>query len=153
MTGSHLDALPDPSLERTALTFLAMLAAWLMMVGLLGCGKRYLDRTAPASSYLAEASYPVYILHQTVIVIAAFYVVGLPAAEPLQWLTLLVVSVVSTYALYEVVRRFAPARFLFGMRPRKARAAALVATPANRAAARPAPAAAGRALGEGAITS
>ena len=45
VTGSHLDALPDPSLERTALTFLAMLAAWLMMVGLLGCGKRYLDRT------------------------------------------------------------------------------------------------------------
>ena len=67
--------------------------------------------------YLAEASYPVYILHQTVIVVAAFYIVGLPAAEPLQWLTLLVVSVACTFALYEVVRRSAVTRFLFGMRP------------------------------------
>ena len=51
------------------------------------------------------------------IVIAAFYVVSLPAAEPLQWLTLLVVSVAATFALYEVVRRFQTTRFLFGMRP------------------------------------
>ena len=57
------------------------------------------------------------MLHQTVIVVAAFYIVGLPAAEPLQWLTLLVVSVAATFALYEVVRRFQTTRFLFGMRP------------------------------------
>jgi peptidoglycan/LPS O-acetylase OafA/YrhL len=67
-------------------------------------------------SYLSEASYPVYILHQTVIVVAAFSIVALPAAEPLQWLTLLVVSVACTYALYEIVRRTAVTRFLFGMR-------------------------------------
>ncbi len=122
-TGSHLDALPDPSLERTVLTFLGMLASWLVIVGLLGCGKRYLDRTSPALAYLAEASYPVYILHQTVIVVAAFSIVGLPVAEPLQWLTLLLVSVACTYALYELVRRPAPTRFLFGMRGKKAAAA------------------------------
>ena len=74
-------------------------------MGLLGYGRRYLDRTSPALSYLGEASYPVYLLHQTVIVIAAFYVVDLAAAEPLQWLTLMVVSVAGTFALYEVVRR------------------------------------------------
>ena len=78
---------------RPALPFLGTLASWLVIVGLLGYGKRYLDRTSPALAYLAEASYPVYILHQTVIVVAAFFVVGLAAAEPLQWLTLLVVSV------------------------------------------------------------
>ena len=80
-------------------------------------GSVYLDRTSPTLAYLAEASYPVYILHQTVIVVAAFSIVGLAAAEPLQWLTLLVVSVAVTFALYEVVRRFSVSRFLFGMRP------------------------------------
>lgn len=113
------DATPDPSLVRTALVFLGMLASWLTIVGLLGLGKRYLDRASPALAYLAEGSYPVYILHQTVIVVAAFSIVGLGAAEPLQWLTLLVVSVAVTFALYEVVRRLAVTRFLFGMRPRR----------------------------------
>ena len=60
-----------------------------------------------------------YLLHQTVIVVAAFSIIGLPAAGPLQWLTLLVVSVACTFALYEVVRRSAVARFLFGMRPKR----------------------------------
>ncbi len=119
MSGDLRDSLPDPSFQRAGLTFLGILGSWLVIVGLLGCGKRYLDRTSPTLRYLAEASYPVYILHQTVIVVAAFYIVGLPAAEPLQWLTLLVVSVAFTFALYEVVRRFATPRFLFGMRPLK----------------------------------
>jgi glucans biosynthesis protein C len=113
------DATPDPSVERTVLVFFGMLGAWLMIVALLGLGKRYLDRTSPALDYLAESSYPVYILHQTVIVVAAFAIVGLAAAEPLQWLTLLVVSVAVTFALYEVVRRFAVTRFFFGMRPQR----------------------------------
>ena len=55
------------------------------------------------------------------IVIAAFYVVKMAAAEPLLWLTLLVASVAATFALYEVVRRFQATRFLFGMRALKKR--------------------------------
>jgi peptidoglycan/LPS O-acetylase OafA/YrhL len=136
LSGDLRDGMPDPSLQLTALVLLGMLTAWLMIVGLLGLGKRYLDRTSPALAYLAEGSYPVYILHQTVIVVAAFWIVGLAASEPLQWLTLLVVSVAVTFALYEVVRRFAVTRFLFGMRPQ--RKAAVVApegatTPSGRA--------------------
>jgi peptidoglycan/LPS O-acetylase OafA/YrhL len=63
----------------------------------------------------------VYLLHQTVIVIAAFYVVDLAAAEPLQWLTVMAVSVAGTFALYEVVRRTRAARWAFGMKPMRPR--------------------------------
>ena len=130
-SGSLRDSLPDPSLQLAGLSFLGMLAAWLVIVGLLGYGKVYLDRTSPALAYLAEGSYPIYILHQTVIVVAAFSIVGLAVAEPLQWLTLLVVSVGVTFALYEVLRRFSVSRFLFGMRPlKKKEAAALAQRPA-----------------------
>jgi len=41
------DSLPDPSLARTGLTLLGCLATWLMIVGLLGYGRRYLDRSSP----------------------------------------------------------------------------------------------------------
>ncbi len=88
---NYRDALPDPSWRLAGLIFLGMLASWLMIVGLLGYGRHYLDRTSPALAYLAEGSYPVYILHQTVIVVIAFYVVGMPGPEPLQWLALLAV--------------------------------------------------------------
>lgn len=110
-------------LAKTGLSFLVALASWLVIVGLLGYGRRYLNHPSPALAYLAQASYPIYILQQTVIVVAAFYIVGLPAAEPLQWLTLFVSSVAGTFVLYEAVRRFPVSRFLFGMRPLKKRAA------------------------------
>jgi peptidoglycan/LPS O-acetylase OafA/YrhL len=117
LSGSLRDSLPDPSLQIAGLSFFGALASWLVIVGLLGYGRRYLNRSSAGLAYLAESSYPVYLLHQSVIVVAAFYLVGLPAAEPLQWLTLLVVSVAATFALYELVRRFQTTRFLFGMRP------------------------------------
>ncbi|HUK78762.1 MAG TPA: acyltransferase family protein [Thermoleophilia bacterium] len=132
LAGARLhDAQPSFSPASAALAFLGVLAAWMVIVGLLGCGKRYLDRTSPALSYLGEASYPVYILHQTVIVVVAWFIVGLAASEPLQWFALIVVSLAVTFALYEVVRRFAPTRFLFGMKPLKSRAATRVAGPAG----------------------
>ena len=121
LTPGLRDALPDPSLQLAALNLLGALASWLVILGALGYGRRYLDRTSPALSYLGEASYPVYLLHQTVIVIAAYYVVDLAAAEPLQWLTLLVVSVAGTFGLYEVVRRTRVTRWAFGMKSARAR--------------------------------
>jgi hypothetical protein len=52
-------------------------------------------------------------------VIVGFYVVQMAAPEPVQWLALFVAAVAGTFALYEIVRRIGPLRFLFGMRPRK----------------------------------
>lgn len=116
-SGPIRDPLPDPSWARAGLTYLGMLAAWLVCAGLLGLGRRHLDRRSPALDHLAEASYPLYILHQTVIVVLAFYIVQLPAAWWIQWAVLLAASVAATFGLYEVVWRVGVLRFLFGMRP------------------------------------
>jgi glucans biosynthesis protein C len=111
------DSLPDPSWGLEGLVIMGIAAMWLTVVGLLGFGKRYLNHTSPARRYLGEASYPVYIIHQTVIVVVAFYLVGTAVPAALQWLLLLAATVCSTFALYEVVRRVDPLRFLFGLRP------------------------------------
>lgn len=113
------DSLPDPSWARAGLALLGELGAWLIIVGLIGAGKRWLDQPSPQLSYLAEASYPIYIIHQTMIVIAAFYLVQLPLGGVAQWTLILVVATVATFGLYEGVRRVEPLRFLFGMRPSK----------------------------------
>ena len=115
LSGSLRDALPDPSWQRAVLSILGGAGTWAMIVGLLGYGRRYLNRTSPALTYLAQGSYPVYLLHQTVIVVVAFYLVGTPGPWPVQWLLLLAASVAATFALYEGVRR-TPVRVLFGMK-------------------------------------
>jgi glucan biosynthesis protein C len=113
------ESFPDPSWQRGLLAITEVAACWFSIVGMLGFGKRYLDRTSPAQRYLAEGSYPVYILHQTVIVTIAFYVVQIAAPRPVLWLILFVATLLCTFGLYEVVRRLGVLRFLFGMKGRK----------------------------------
>ena len=123
------DSLADPSLALAGVNLLGALLTWIAIVGLLGAGRRWLDRPSPSLPYLAESSYPVYILHQTVIVVAAFYLLEvLPSILWIQWVVILAVAVVVTFALYEIVRRAGVLRFLFGMRPKPA-PDAVAATP------------------------
>lgn len=116
LTGSVRDALPDPSWGLFGANLAGFLGAWLAIMGFLGLGRRHLNTPSKALSYLAEGSYPVYILHQTVIVLLAVAIVALPIAWPAQWALLLVASVAITFLLYEVVRRIDPLRVMFGMK-------------------------------------
>lgn len=110
---------PDPSVMRTIFTTAVLSAVWMMLIAALGLGRRHLDRPSRPLAYLAEGSYAVYILHQTVIVVLAFYLVELPGPWVVQWAALLGASVLVTFAIYEVVRQLNPLRFLFGMKPKR----------------------------------
>jgi peptidoglycan/LPS O-acetylase OafA/YrhL len=100
---------------------------WFCLIALLGYGKQFLNFTNRFLQYFGEAAYPVYILHQTVIVVIGFYVVqwdtsaalGTGAGVPVKFVTIVVASFVITAILYEVVKRTNVTRFLFGMRPLK----------------------------------
>jgi peptidoglycan/LPS O-acetylase OafA/YrhL len=89
-----------------------------MIMGAMGMGKRYLNRTSAVHRYLAEGSYPVYIIHQTAVVIIGFYVVDFAIPRGAQWVLLLVLAVAATFALYEIARRAGVLRYLLGMRSR-----------------------------------
>jgi glucan biosynthesis protein C len=116
-TSTWRNSLADPSAALVGVNLTGSILCWVFIVGLLGLGIRLLNTPSAALAYLAEGSYAVYLLHQSVIVVLAFYVVGLDVPWPVQCLILLVVSVVATFLLYEIVRRVAWVRFLFGMRP------------------------------------
>ncbi len=115
---------PDPSLVRVGFVLLASVGAWATIIGMLGLGRRFLNAASPALNYLAEGSYPIYILHQTAIVLAGFFLVTgvVPGPWPLQWIAVLTVAVAASFGGYEVVRRTGALRFLFGMRPVERRA-------------------------------
>jgi len=95
-------------------------APWFFTIAILGYGKQFLNFSNRFLKYNAEASYPVYILHQTIIVLIGFYVVQWAASIPIKFLTILLAATVTTFAIYELlVKRTNVTRFLFGMRPKK----------------------------------
>jgi glucans biosynthesis protein C len=91
---------------------------WIWVLAMLGAGRALLSRPLPGLGYASEASFPFYVLHQTVIVAVAYVVVGWELAV---WPSFTVVALAGfglSLAAYEVlVRRTGPTRFLFGMRP------------------------------------
>jgi peptidoglycan/LPS O-acetylase OafA/YrhL len=92
--------------------------SWFWVVALLGLGRRYLNFNTKLLQYASVASYPFYLLHQTVLVTIGFYVVRLSAGMMEKFGVISTTSLIATIALYELlIRRNNVARFLFGLKP------------------------------------
>jgi Acyltransferase family len=119
------------------LSALQGLAGWLWIVSILGFAgsltarrqhqspptadspsTRLQPRWRRAARYANEAVLPFYVLHEPVIVVAAWVIVRWHAPIVGKYLTLVIVSFAGTLSLYEgLVRRFRVSRRLFGMKP------------------------------------
>jgi peptidoglycan/LPS O-acetylase OafA/YrhL len=94
--------------------------SWCCLIALLGYGKQFLNFTNRFLKYHSEASYPVYILHQTVIIAIGYFVIRWEMGVFLKFFVIVASSLAVTFALYEVlVKRTNLTRFLFGMRPKR----------------------------------
>lgn len=101
------------------------LFTWLMICALFGLALRYLDRPHPWLSYANEAVYPYYILHQTLLLVAAYWVIQQPWHAWFKFGLLNLTTVIGCALLYDgLIRRFAVTRFLFGMKLQPSRRAA-----------------------------
>ena len=127
------------------------LAGWMWVVAIMGFGGAWAARHRPvagaassaaapaggrlrrAARYGNEAVLPFYVLHEPVIVAAAWLIVRWHAPGPVQYLALVVVSFAATLGLYEaLVRRFGLTRVLFGLKPAPAPALSKPTTPRPR---------------------
>jgi len=107
--------------------------AWSAIVAACGFAARHLDRDGPARRYLNEAVFPVYILHQTLIVVLAHGMQPLRLAPGVEAVLLVVLTLGLSFGGFELVRRVRLLRPLFGLapeRPAPARAGAAVGAPA-----------------------
>ena len=74
-----------------------------------------------AARYGNEAVLPFYLLHEPVIVAAAYLIVRWDAPALAKYPALVAISFATTLTIYELaVRRYRPTRLLFGMKPRQA---------------------------------
>lgn len=88
---------------------------WIGVLALMGAGRHGLDAATPLTTWMHAASYPVYILHQAVLVAVAYYVLMAGIPQVLQYAAIVILSVVLTFACHEVLRRIPVVRALFGI--------------------------------------
>ena len=110
--------------------FVKGIGAWAWIVAIMGAAMSVVRRRPrqPAADgtstrrdrvirYANQAVLPVYVLHQTVIVVIGFYVVQWQTGALVKYPVISLTSLAATLALYDVgVRRTAVTRLLFGMK-------------------------------------
>lgn len=99
--------------DRCLQSFLTNLYLWVVILAVLGCGKRYWNRETAFSHYMTRASFGVYILHYPVLIVTC-YVLCTYFAFPAIWnySLALIVELIVTFAMYEIVKRIPVIRWL-----------------------------------------
>jgi glucans biosynthesis protein C len=105
--------------SRIAFEIARGLNTWLWLIMFLGAGKAFLNFKNRILTYANQAVLPIYILHQTAIIIIGFYVVQLNTNLYLKFIYIDLASLAACLFIYDVlIKRWNPVRFLFGMRPK-----------------------------------
>ncbi|USX23250.1 acyltransferase family protein [Oxalobacteraceae bacterium OTU3REALA1] len=97
------------------------LCQWVPIMAVCGFGHRHLAFDSAKRRYLTEAVFPVYILHQTLIVTLAHSFKPLKLAPVTEGLILVVLTFCISFGVFEVVRRIGALRPLFGLGRRPAK--------------------------------
>ncbi|MBN2177498.1 MAG: acyltransferase family protein [Demequinaceae bacterium] len=91
-------------------------ATWLALLAFVGYGRTYLDRPSRVMSYLNGAAFPVYVVHQTLLVALGYTVVGWAVPSGIQFAVILLGSLAASLLAYEVARKTPGLRFLLGIK-------------------------------------
>lgn len=93
--------------------------AWGMIIGLLGAAQRWLAFDHPWRQPLAEAVFPAYLIHQTIIVLAAWWLLPLQVPLATQAVLLISTTIIGTTAFCLITARIGWLRPLVGYGPVK----------------------------------
>ncbi|MBW2409783.1 MAG: acyltransferase family protein [Deltaproteobacteria bacterium] len=102
------------------MTTLRAFISWSWLIAIYCFGRKHFTGNHRFLRYANEAVLPFYILHQTLIVIIAFYFIHWDTGVYLKYAALCIASFVSICLIYELLlRRINILRFLFGLKPRR----------------------------------
>jgi surface polysaccharide O-acyltransferase-like enzyme len=93
------------SLEYILYQFLRGVDSWFWVIALMGLGRSYLNFNSKLLQYASAASYPFYLLHQTILVIIGFYVVRWNVGVIEKFFVISTTTLIMTIALYELLIR------------------------------------------------
>jgi len=119
-----LHATPQVAQWKPVMRAVYCLGQWTPILAICGFGHRHLGFDSAKRRYLTEAVFPVYILHQTLIVTMAHWLKPVKLAPGIEGGILIVLTFAISFGGFEVMRRVAVLRPLFGLGPRQPAAAA-----------------------------
>lgn len=95
--------------------------AWFLVtcfgiLGMIGIGKRYLNKELFFTKYMKSAEFAVFLIHQTVVVTVGYYIVPVISNPILAWIVIVFGSFVVTFALYEIFKRNQITRYMFSIK-------------------------------------
>lgn len=93
------------------------LGQWTAILAACGFAHQHLNFDSAKRRYLTEAVFPVYIFHQTLLVVMAHYLKPVRLSPLTEGAILVVLTLCGSVALFEIVRRMALLRPLFGLGP------------------------------------
>ena len=89
--------------------------AWSCILTLLGFGQRFLNRESRQLRYLTGAIFCYYVLHQTITVVAGYYLTGYRLGVVVESVCVLAITVIGCMVGYELIRRIPKIGILFGV--------------------------------------
>ena len=89
---------------------------WISILVLLVAGKRFLNERTSFTAYFNRASYPIYILHQSILVALAYYVVQISDVLLVQIFCICIGSFLLTVLAYHLIRVIPVVRKMIGIR-------------------------------------
>lgn len=93
-------------------------AGWCLVVAWLGWANHLQPTPGCRLNYLVKSAYPVYLLHQVVIIVLGYWLVQTPWSLIPKWIVLLSSSFAVTLSLYEWIIKPLPwLYFMFGIKP------------------------------------
>jgi len=100
---------------RLFFSYVATLYAWTCILTLLGFGQRFLNRESPQLRYLTGAIFCYYVLHQTITIIAGYYLTNHELGVVVESVLVLTITVAGCVIGYEIIRRIPGIGILFGV--------------------------------------
>lgn len=90
---------------------------WSAILALIGVADHYWNHDGPWRATLAEAVFPFYIIHQTIIVLVGWLLLGSGLSNAVRLFVLVATTMIGCWLFYLVGRKIAFVRPLIGLRP------------------------------------
>ncbi|HWT26717.1 MAG TPA: acyltransferase, partial [Mobilitalea sp.] len=98
-----------------------LMLTWAGILAVFGLGKKYLNFNNKFTAYFSPAAFPIYYLHQSILIIVSYLAVKSINIISLQFIAILILSFIFTLLSYELLRRFSVTCFLFGIKKKQVR--------------------------------
>jgi len=107
----------EPVTSALAWSVASSFYAWAMIGALCGFAQQHLNKGSPLLSHLNEAILPIYVLHQPILLAAAYLIFPLKLPLTLEAALLISITALGAFAIYETtIRPFRITRILFGLK-------------------------------------